>query len=176
MKAPGSISGLLKDPVFRFLFLGVALYLAWLAAYEWWIHPDGRLDRAIIGNTIFLSEQLLQALGWDLIETGGRIIRIQGSPGVFIGDSCNGLSLFVLFSIFLAVFPGKAWAKWLFIPAGIAFIHLLNVLRVSALAIMVKYSYAMTEFNHTYTFTVIIYGFIILFWYWWIGKYSRIVK
>ncbi len=165
---------LFNEPIVRFLSLGLILYISWFALYEWWIHPLQWVDKAVIDNTLASSQKILGWMGYAAEINGSRTMRIQGTPGLFIGDSCNGISLFALFSIFIIAFPGKIISKLFFIPAGIMVIYLLNVLRVSALAVIETYSYSMTEFNHTYTFTIIIYACIFCMWLYWINKYSGI--
>jgi exosortase/archaeosortase family protein len=166
----------LSDPLVKFLFYGFSLYLIWLGLYEWWLHPSGVIDRAVINNTLFLSQRILEWMGYVVVRNGGRLLYIKGTSGLFIGDSCNGISLFALFSIFIIAFPGKPIAKLFFIPVGVLLIHLLNVLRVVALALIQTYSYEWTEFNHTYTFTIIIYFFIFALWMIWINNFSSFRK
>ena len=165
-----------NEPIVRFLSLGLALYLSWLALYEWWIHPMEWVDKAVIANTLTISQKFLEWMGHIVERDGNRIIGITGTPGLFIGDSCNGISLFALFSIFILAFPGKIISKIIFIPAGILHIHFLNVGRVVILAIIETHSYEWTEFNHTYTFTLIIYGSIFGMWLLWINKFSLLIE
>lgn len=164
----------LSEPLAKFLFYGFSLYLIWLALYEWWIHPSGVIDSVIINNTLFFSQKILEFMGYYVIRSGERLISIKGVAGVFIGDSCNGISLFALFSIFIIAFPGKYSLKIFFIPIGILLIHSLNILRIVALTIIQSYSYKWTEFNHTYTFTIIIYSCIFALWMIWINRFSGI--
>ncbi len=160
----------------RFLALGLVLYFAWLALYEWWIHPSQTIDKAVIHNTLSISQKILEWMGYEVSTNGDRMITIAGTPGLFLGDSCNGISLFALFSIFLISFPGKLISKIIFIPVGMLIIHLLNILRIVCLSVIETHSYAWTEFNHTYTFTIFIYAFIFGTWLFWINKFSDIRK
>ena len=164
----------LNEPIVKFLLLGFILYTGWFALYEWWIHPLQWIDKAVIRNIRSVSQTLLEGMGYVTETSGDRFLRIQGSPGLFIGDSCNGISLFALFSIFIIAFPGKIISKLIFIPMGILIIHLMNVLRVVVLSIVEIYSYSWTEFNHTYTFTTLIYVCIFGMWLFWIKKYSAV--
>lgn len=161
-----------KEPILKFLSFGLVLYLSWFLLYEFWIHPMKVLDDAVIANTLALSRYLLNTVGFASEISGDRILRIAGTPGLFLGDSCNGISLFALYSIFIIAFPGKMLSKFFFIPLGIIVIHLLNVLRVVLLAVIETYSYSWTEFNHTYTFNLIIYSWIFFMWLYWINKFS----
>lgn len=167
---------LFGEPIVRFLIIGFALYLSWLAIYEWWIHPMEWVDMAVINNTLTISQKILGWLGYEVMLSGDRMIYVKGTPGLFLGDSCNGISLFALFSIFVIAFPGKILSKLVFIPAGIVLIHFLNVFRVVALAVIETYSYEWTEFNHTYTFTILIYAAIFGMWLFWINKFSGMKK
>ncbi len=165
-----------SEPLSKFLLLGFSLYLIWLGLYEWYIHPSGIIDKIVIDNTLSCSGALLQAMGYTVGRDGERLLYIQDTPGLFLGDSCNGISLFALFSIFIIAFPGKLFAKFFFIPAGIVIIHVLNIFRVIALAIIQTYSYEWTEFNHTYTFTIVIYACIFSLWMIWINRFSVMKK
>jgi len=167
---------LLNEPIVKFLAIGLVLYLTWFALYEMWIHPMQWVDMFIIDNTIASSRKILELLGYATEMAGDRTMRITGTPGLFIGDSCNGISLFALFSIFIVAFPGNVISKIIFIPVGILIIHVLNIMRVVILAVIETYSYEWTEFNHTYTFTIIIYACIFMMWWYWINKYSAIKK
>src|ERR1051326_3562948 len=143
---------LFSEPILRFLLIGFVLYLGWLALYEWWIHPKEWVDKTVINNTLAISQKILNLFGYEVTLSGDRMIYVKGTPGLFLGDSCNGISLFALFGIFIIAFPGKIIYKLFFIPAGILLIHLMNIFRVTALSIIETHSYEWTEFNHTYTF------------------------
>ena len=163
-----------SQPIIRFLVIGFLLYLSWLALYEWWIHPMKWVDMAVVNNTLDISQKILEWMGYSVIRLESRMIGIEGTPGLFIGDSCNGIALFALFSIFIIAFPGRIIYKIIFIPAGILLIHSLNILRVIILAVIEIYSYEWTAFNHTYTFTIFIYAAIFLLWLLWVNKFSLI--
>ena len=165
-----------KEPIVKFLFKGLTLYLFWFFIYQWWVHPLEWIDKAIIKNTLSFSKLMLERMGYPVALSGDRFIQIDGTSGLFMGDSCNGISLFALFSIFIIAFPGKGYVKLFFIPIGILLIHVLNIFRVIALAIIETYSYKWTEFNHTYTFTTLMYAFIFGGWVLWINKFSGIKK
>src|SRR6185295_7007817 len=103
-----------------------------------------------------------------------RVVGVDGSGGLWIGDSCNGITLFSLFAVFIIAYKGKVKTKILYILLGILSIQLLNVLRVTGLAILDTHSRAWTEFNHTYTFNILIYGYIFFLWMLWVNKYAVI--
>lgn len=153
------------------------LYLAWLILYEYWLHPLGILDRFMIDNIIWMSGSVLKAFGYSLIgefpfDEGIRTIGIDGTHGVWVGDPCNGISLFALFTGFVLAYPGPIKHKLWFIPLGLLLVHLINVIRVTALTMIVFYAPEYLEFNHTYTFTLLVYGFVFFLWWIWANKFS----
>lgn len=156
----------------RFLLTAAGLYLLWFFGYEQWLHPAGRLDEALSLNIAEASAAALRGLGWAGTATG-RLVSLGGRPAVFVGDPCNGLVLYALFTGFILAFPGGRWRhKLLFAAGGILLIYLLNVLRVGALALNHLYSNSTVEFNHHYTFTFVVYGCIFLLWMLWVRRYA----
>lgn len=168
---------IIGNPFIRFLLFAGVLYLGWYWLYHDVINPAQLLDKAVIDNLVYLSSNVLSGLGYDLIPEPPeayqiRTVGIDGTYGLWIGDPCNGLNLFALFTIFIACYPGNWKNKLWFIPLGIILIHLINVLRIVALCIIVKIDYKYLDFNHDYTFTVVVYGFMFLLWIWWANKFS----
>lgn len=164
------------DPLLRFLLLATLLYAGWYLLYERLLHPAGRLDRAVIDNLMLLSGNTLETLGYALIpEPGGddnRYIGVQGGSLLWIGDPCNGVSLFAVFSIFLLAYPGPWKHKAWFLPLGLLSIHVLNMLRIVVLCIVVTVDYELLNFNHDYTFYIIVYGWVFGLWYLWVKRYA----
>jgi exosortase family protein XrtF len=169
--------GLFKNisPVYRFLFFFGTLSLAWYVLYNFILKPYTNVDMGVVDLTAVTTKGMLETLGHTtFIE--GRLIRIAGTSGLWIGDNCNAISLFALFAGFIISFPGNLKSKTWYIPLGIFFIFMVNCVRMMILAIMDTYSRTWTEFNHTYTFTIIMYGFIFILWMYWINRYSPIAK
>jgi exosortase family protein XrtF len=166
------ISAFLKNSVTRFLLKILAVYLIWYLLYNLWLHPAETLDLFIIDITVAASKWLLELFGYTVFTGADRLIGVDGTGGLWIGDNCNGIALFALFAGFVIAYPGNWLKKLFFIPAGIILIQVLNILRVVALAILDTHSRAWTEFNHTYTFTIIIYGCIFLLWMFWTNRIS----
>lgn len=166
----------LKDPLVRFLVTGVLLYVSWRLLYDLVIHPWGVLDRAVIDNLMLLSGGILEALGFTLLPEPSmdtnRYLGVQGGSMLWIGDPCNGVSVFAVYIIFLLAYPGRWNLKLLFIIGGVLLIHLLNALRIVALCYIVTIDYELLNFNHDYTFYVIVYGVVFLLWYVWVTRFA----
>ncbi|SFQ39226.1 exosortase X [Hymenobacter arizonensis] len=155
--------------LYRFLFIAAALFLLWFFGYEQWLKPDGRLDTALCAQITAAGVGLLQLLGFKATISPelSTLVMMSGKPAVVIGAPCNGLVLYMLFAGFVAAFPGPWLRKLWYIPAGIVLIWCLNVVRVAALAINHYYSQQSVDFNHHYTFTFVVYGFIFGLWMLW---------
>jgi len=166
----------LQKPILRFLFTVLLLYLLSYLIYNFWIHPSETIDLFVVNSTIFLSRLILEALGYTVFTGVERVIGVDGTGGLWIGDNCNGISLFILFAVFIMAYKGNVKTKIVFISLGILSLQLLNVLRVVGLAILDTHSRAWTEFNHTYTFNILIYGYIFFLWMLWVNKFATAAK
>lgn len=173
---PGFFSFTMKHSIARriglFLLKSFGFYFIWYLLYQFILNPWQKLDLFIIDITYKSSKWILELLGYVVFTGGDRLIGIDGTSGLWMGDNCNGLSLFALFAVFIIAFPGPIKTKSWYIPTGILLIQLINILRVVGLAIIEVYSYSLTELNHTYTFTLIGYSTIFLLWMLWVKKYS----
>jgi exosortase family protein XrtF len=167
----------LKNPLFRFLLLFIVLYTSWYVLYELVINPNGTLDTFVINSSVYSSEHLLKLFGYPTFTTHSETIRtvgIDGTLGLWIGDPCNGLTLFALFTAFIVSFPGPVKHKAWFIPAGILGIFLVNVLRITGLCMIVLYKPKWLGINHDYIFKIFVYSFIFWTWMIWVNRFSSI--
>lgn len=162
-----------KNKIFRFFFFAGTLYLSWFALYELVIKPYTQVDEKLISVIISQSAFLLRAFGYTTYraveEDGIQLLGIDGAHPVWIGSPCNAITLFAFFSLFIIAFPSKIKSKLWFIPMGIIIIHLANLIRVMGLTLINFYNPAYLEFNHTYTFTIFVYGIIFCLWMWWVN-------
>ena len=109
---------------------------------------------------VVATEGFMDAIGWEMLPTVETGLRNR--------DPCGGVVLFALYALFLIAFPGPWRHKVWFIPAGIAVLHAVNVARVIALLFVQYATPDWLQFNHDYTFTVLIYTIIFGLWYAWI--------
>ena len=145
----------------------IGIYLLFQFIYDYVLSPYTEVDHWLINSIVSTSESIIQFLGYNLMQTNGIYeyhLGIEGTSGVVIGNPCDGLSLFILYLAFILVFTGKWYVKLLFILPGILLIHMLNVLRIVALALIVRYYPDTLDFHHSYTFTLIVYAFIFALW------------
>jgi exosortase/archaeosortase family protein len=57
---------------------------------------------------------------------------------------------------------------------GILIIHLLNIIRVIALTLLAYKAPEYLDFNHTYTFTILVYSVVFILWMIWALKISKV--
>ena len=155
-----------KGAIF-FIAKMLGIYFLLQVTYDKLLSPNTTIDSWLIDLIISQVEWILTTLDYALLIPDPQYtshLGIFGTSGVVVGNPCDGLSLFILFASFLMVFNGKWWFKLIYIVLGIGLIHFLNVLRVLALALIVKYSPESLDFHHSYTFTLFIYLIIFLFW------------
>lgn len=165
------------DPILRFLLTAGLLYLGWYLVYELWLHPAGHLDNALIAQLIDVSGGMLRLLGYELIpepinDENIRTIGVQGGHLLWIGAACNGAGLFAVYLIFLIAYPGPWKHKLWYGLLGVLSIHVINAVRIAALCIIVTIDYELLNFNHDYTFYVVVYGWVFLLWYVWVKRFA----
>jgi exosortase family protein XrtF len=163
----------------RFLALMLALYTAWYVVYQLWLRPTGQPNQFLTGQVAQGSRWLLKGLGYPDAQLRGpqqNILFADGQALVAIGDACNGLELYALFATFLLAAPGRWRTKLWFLPLGLAAIYGLNLLRVVALAVNAVISRTTLDFNHHYSFVVVVYGCIFGLWVLWLNRFSGLAK
>jgi exosortase family protein XrtF len=168
------------NKITRFFIYASSLYLAWFLFYELILKPQTRVDEKLIGLIISQTVFVLKILGFTTYtrteEIDMQLVGVDGAHPVWIGSPCNAISLFALFTLFVLAFPGNIKNKVWFIPAGIMIIHFSNVLRVISLVLIGFYAPQYLDFNHTYTFTIIVYSIIFSLWMWWINFSLKRIK
>jgi len=160
----------------RFILISGSLYFVLYLLYQFVVKKYTYYDQQFIGQIIHSADLVLHFFGYQTFKSiqaiDFQVVGVDGSNGVWIGSNCNAIKLFGLFSVFIVAYPGSIKNKLWFIPLGIILIHFLNILRVAALAIIAKSFPQYLDFNHTYTFTLIVYGFIFLLWMIWVNRFS----
>lgn len=179
----------LKNPFVKFILIFSGLAILWFSFY----YNIYKLDQLFSSesNTFDLQKSIsiglakysnffLSIFGYEPTldsNTTFVITSVKGTfinHGVWIGEPCNGIKVFGLFSIFIIAFPGNWLKKLWFIPLGIFIIHTANAIRIAALTVITAENPDALNFNHNITFQVIVYGLIFLLWYWWVQKLSNL--
>jgi exosortase family protein XrtF len=169
-----------NNKITRFFMYAVMLYVCWFFLYELVIKPYTSIDAKLIGLIVTQASVFLKLFGYktfqDQVDPDMQLVGIDGAHPVWIGSPCNALTLFAFFTLFILAFPGNNKNKIWFIPLGIIFIHLSNIMRIMGLALINFYAPDSLEFNHTYTFTILVYSLIFSLWMWWVNFSLKKIK
>jgi len=177
-----NLLNIIKENRALFSFLGWAflLLVIWVVAETFFHHQIMSIHYMLIHFQTKISVWLLDIFGF--VAAGNykipgymSSITIDHGATVYVGSGCSGLELFLIFSSFIIIFKGELKNKVWFLPAGLLIILVLNIIRICVLALLLNYAPDHMDFNHKYTFVIIVYGAIFgLWWWWWVNKYSAI--
>lgn len=160
----------------RFLLIGLFLYIVWIFLHEGVLKPRGIIDPWLTNIVASSSVTVLNVMDYDVyqvrLKDGNRILNKNETGLLKIAYICDGLELYVIFLIFLVAFPGPWKHKVWFIPTGMLAIYLANLIRVVSLILIQMHFPGYLQFNHKYTFVVLIYAFIFLLWVLWVQKFG----
>lgn len=159
-----------NNELLKFIFAVLFFYLMGLLIYESFLLPHTLLDEWIIHGLVVASEWVIHLFGFSTVAHQTALfytIQIHDSVGVWVSPNCDGwMVMWVFLSVWLFLPVDKRW-KYPLIPVFCLAIEGVNVLRISSLAVITKYYPQSLAFNHDYTFTILVYGFVIFLW--WLG-------
>lgn len=164
----------MKGPI-KFLGKFAIIFLGWYFLDIYGFFDNSGANRALIKNLILNSQEALNDFGFATFSELD-VVGLSGTYGVQIGPPCNGLDLMALFLGILILLPGSWIKKSVYGVAGLLTIHLLNLLRVILLIIILKWNPEVLQFNHDYTFTLIMYVIIFLMWVGWMRLQKHSVE
>lgn len=122
------------------------------------------------------STLLIELFGYKPEIIGNNMVKIQGSSGVEIGNYCLALELMVLYVTLVATYPAPNKLKLSVIGGGLLLIHLVNMLRVAILNLMTVHMPEYADFNHHFTFRVVVFLFILAIYNWYVKRATLQVK
>ena len=174
------IKNFAKLPIWlQFVLNILILYVLWLVFYKFlrdWYLIDYFYEQVIYYLTklqLKLSGFLLGILGYK-VEIYCKIITINGSNGVLLDRGCLGRNVLGVFLGFILAYPSSMKKKFWISVIGVVVFIILNVLRISALAIIDYCCPQYLDINHHYIFTIIVYSAIILMWAIWLRSLRKV--
>ena len=151
--------------VFTFLFLAykAMFFFIWRSDYLFSLYYDFSIWW--INGLLVSSDFFLRLVGYstEVIELT-RIVKISGTSGVTVGEPCIGFDIMALFVGLIVSATMKASRKLIFIGMALLIINALNILRISALAVLVQFDPYLWELNHKFIFTIVVYLVMFSFW------------
>ena len=163
--------------VIKFLFLAFLMLLAWVLISAFFPSLIRDMHYFIIKPQADISAYFLNSIGYhaeqDYMVNGCEALLIFSGHGhICIGSGCSGLELFILFFGFILLMKGRLKDKLWFVPLGFFGILVLNIIRIIALSIIYYHKPQYLDFNHKYTFVIIVYGAIFGLWVLWVNKFA----
>ncbi|MFM7106457.1 MAG: hypothetical protein ACKOW8_13150, partial [Flavobacteriales bacterium] len=152
----------------------------WLSFHEFILKRYTSFDQHVIEGLITVSEYQLHILQVPLEDLSRwnkpfkRHLAFDGAKAVTVGAPCDGVVLYALFICFILAFPGRVKHKIWFIPLGVLFLFWVNSLRIISLAWIMSVNESWLEFNHDYTFTILVYSLEFLLWTLWVRFLSPV--
>ena len=88
---------------------------------------------------------------------------------VFIVVSeCGAIEVMAIFFAAVVAFPTRWWKRLVGIAAGLPVMYLVNILRLSCLAVIGAYDAAMFKFAHEYLWQAVYIIFVVVVWMLWV--------
>lgn len=160
--------------VTRFVATAFSLYILWYIFYDFYLEKHTHFVQDLIFFETSMTSKLLNWLPLkDHFSSFQQHILCNGRKTLKVGNDCNGLVLFALFSGFIIAFPGNLKSKLWYIPLGILLILVFNIVRMALLTLNFLHYRESFAFNHHVTFTYTVYVFIFMLWVLWVNKLSQ---
>ena len=164
-----------SSEIVKFAINAFGLGLLWVVFYSFFrnfefVDKFYQIGTTKITNFILAScKFLLESIGYKTV-TFGKTVRIIGSPGVYLDKGCLARNLMGLFAGFMLAYPGLIKKKLWYLPLGLVVIQILNILRLSGMALITLCCPEHIDINHHYIFKIAVFGAIFFMWYLWIFK------
>lgn len=128
--------------------------------------------KALIWLLVHSTDLLLSLFGYES-NIHQNIVYITGSQGVKVINACLGWSTMALFIGFILIYPGTRKPKYWYMPMGILVIIIVNILRITGMALISYHNYNALEFYHRYIFNVSILSSVLILWIIWVRKFGH---
>lgn len=162
------------------LFLGkfFLAYVILAGLYRLFLSPYDGLSDPATRAVATQSEWLLQLFGADAFAEPHPTLPYErmyfnNKYVARIIEGCNAISVMVLFAAFVVAFSGKLRDTVIFIIAGCAIIHVLNVARIALLCAALFHYPEHEHFLHGVVFPLFIYSVVFALWVVWVNKFSK---
>lgn len=150
----------------------IGLIVAWELLYQLLLKPgrilDGPLTNLVTAISVAIINLFYSANNLVTyvvgVEQGSDVLFLNGKAVFIIADQCNALDLMVIYLGMLFLLPSRLKRKLAFMVLGILVILLANILRCVALYWLYMNHRAYFDFNHHYTFTILLYLLIFGGW------------
>jgi len=113
---------------------------------------------------------LLGIFGDQPERLADNILKFDSGHRLRIVWSCTGIKQGVIFMVIMLLYPGPWKHKAWYIPMGLGFVWMFNILRITLIAAAYGHNPASFELLHEHVFKYIFYGMLFLLWVIWEEK------
>jgi exosortase family protein XrtF len=168
--------------VILFLVRFFAVYFALTVLYSFYLH------KTQISSNIFScapitkvitqhAKNMVELLGYDVFTQQNKdelsmMFQVNQKYVVKIVEGCSSIGVVILFLAFIIAFAGKLKATLLFGVFGIIMIYIVNIFRIVFLVLVIYHFPQFQEVLHDLVFPAIIYGMVLILWFFWIRYYA----
>ena len=163
-----STTGRTQNDGFAIVWKSILAYLIWFLIRNAFtklsfLRPIWEKTNDLLAELyVSLSAKTLMLLGYEL-NYNSRNLLMGTNQEMYVGNHCLGIASTSIFLLIILLLNGNVKRKILFFFTGFFVIFLANWFRIVGLALMLKLSSpAFFQFNHKYTYLVLVYGIIFL--------------
>lgn len=155
----------------RFFVRALVVIVLWKIVYLLMLMPTGQPNRWLTNQTarstaFFLNYTRISPRVYPYYEANKAHVYNVRQQSLLIGNSCNGLELYVLYTGFLICLPVYNLRRLLsFFIAGLCIIFIFNILRCAGLYWMMASGSPWQEVAHKYLFKIVLYSLVTSLWY-----------
>ena len=124
--------------------------------------------RAWRTGSIASTKSLLQFLGYQVIHTDTSL-KVLNHAGFHLIYSCLGYGVMSYFAAFVIAFPKPLLSKIIFLSIGLVVIQVLNILRLTCIAIYWKNNEVLFGLDHHMIFNYLLYGMVGITMFIWLS-------
>lgn len=121
-----------------------------------WVNLIYHIVHFLKGDVVFLNDC---KVSFSDTETSLRIVW-----------GCCGIKELIMVALVIVTARGAYRKKLWYIPIGIAFMLLLNIIRLTTLTLLIHHHTEMFDFVHSIIFRTVMYGGLFAVWLVWIEK------
>ncbi|MBU3821226.1 exosortase family protein XrtF [Flavobacteriaceae bacterium XHP0103] len=170
--------------VTKFILTFLVVYLALSMAYKFYLKPsDGSqyYPDYMTHLVAVQTQDILNTVGYNAEivphpDEPSMKLSVKGKYLARIVEGCNSISVIILFVSFVIAFSGKFKDTLIFVLAGSVLVYVVNLFRISVLAIGLYHYPWRSEILHQVVFPAIIYGMVFLLWMLWVNRFSKMKR
>lgn len=126
----------------------------------------------VIKGLLLISKAILNVLGYNSHITE-RSIWIEQVHAVGVGNYCLGMQLIYYNTLLILITPASWVKKTIAIIFGIVITQVMNIIRITGLALLALHKPEWIEFAHDHIFNVMVFGTMIGFYYFYVVRQNN---